>query len=98
MLALHLLQKNVVCSLKYTGWPILKALTFKGVTLFHSHRDLKKKKNVAEQRITFVSLEVYRNFVTRPTWTLQEQRIPEPKVCNDQPPPPSLHFLLIKEA
>ena len=29
MLAVYLLQKNVVYSLRYTGQPILKALTFK---------------------------------------------------------------------
>ena len=38
--------KNVAYSLKYTGEPILKALTFKGITLFHSYRD----KTVAEHR------------------------------------------------
>lgn len=70
ILALYLLQKNVVCSLKYTGWPMLKALTFKGIVLFPSHRDFVLK-NVAKQRITFVSLEVYRNLntVTWPWWT-----------------------------
>ena len=39
MLALHLLQKNVACSLKHTRQPIFKALTFKGITFFHSTRD-----------------------------------------------------------
>ena len=97
ILALYLLQKNVVCSLKYTGWPMLKALTFKGIVLFPSHRDFVLK-NVAKQRITFVSLEVYRNFVTRPTWTLQEQRILAPKVCNNQPRPPPLLFSSYKRS
>ena len=30
--------KNVAYSLKYTGQPALKVLTFKGITLFHSRR------------------------------------------------------------
>ena len=41
ILLLLLQVEHVACSLKYTGWPILKALTFKGVTLFHSYRDEK---------------------------------------------------------
>ena len=51
------------------GWNIhashSKALTFKAITLFHSYRD----KKIAEQKITFVLLEVYRNIVIRPRWT-----------------------------
>ena len=35
---LLLCYKNVAYSLKYTGEPILRALTSKGVALFHSHR------------------------------------------------------------
>ena len=37
---LPLLQvQNVAYSLKDTGQPVLKALTFKDITLFHSNRD-----------------------------------------------------------
>ena len=61
ILLLLLKVKNVACSLKYTGWSILKVLIFKSVTLSHSYRDFLK---VAEQRITFVSLEVYTNIMS----------------------------------
>ena len=47
--------KNIAYSLKYTGEPILKALTFKGVTLFHSYRDEK-----LQNREQFLVLEIYR--------------------------------------
>ena len=40
-LLLFLRVKNVAYSLKYIGWSILQALTFKGITLFHSYRDKK---------------------------------------------------------
>ena len=53
-------KKNVACSLKCTGEPIFKTLTFKSVAFSHSYRD----KKVAEQRITFVMLGVYRNTMT----------------------------------
>ena len=33
---------DVAYSLKYTGDPNLKALTFKSITLFHSHKNNKK--------------------------------------------------------
>ena len=33
--------KNVAYSLMYTGWPILKTLTFKGITLLHRYKDEK---------------------------------------------------------
>ena len=39
ILLLLLKVKNVACSLKYTGWPILKVLTLTSVTLSHSYRD-----------------------------------------------------------
>ena len=35
--------KNAAYSLKCAALPILKALTFKGITLFHSYRDKKLK-------------------------------------------------------
>ena len=66
--------KNVAYSRKYTGEPILKALTFKSITIFHSYRD--KKLQNREQYLPW-----------RFTWTwwpdlhaqLQEQRIPAPR-------------------
>ena len=40
--SIALLQvKNVACNLKYTGCPILKILTFKGITLLHGYKDEK---------------------------------------------------------
>ena len=42
---------------KYTGWPILKALTFKSITRFHSYGG----KKFCRKEKTFVLLEVYRN-------------------------------------
>ena len=41
ILLLLLQVKNIAYSLKHTGEPILKALTFNGITLFHSYRDKK---------------------------------------------------------
>ena len=40
------------------------------ITLFHSYRDFK----VAEQRVTFALLEVYKNIVIRPTGTAARTR------------------------
>ena len=70
-------------SLKYTKQPILRALTFKGITLFHLYRD----KKVAEQTIIFVLLEVYRNIMTWPTWTAARTKDSCTKVRNNQPHP-----------
>ena len=36
--------KNIAYILKNAGYPILKTLTFKGVTLFHSDGDTKLQK------------------------------------------------------
>ena len=58
-------EKNVASSLKYTGESILKALTFKGMTPFHSYRE----KKLQNRDYNFVLVEVYRNIVTWPTWT-----------------------------
>ena len=49
--------KNVAYHSKYTKQPILKAWTFKGITLFHLYRD----KKISEQRMTSVLLEVYKD-------------------------------------
>ena len=38
-------KKNVAFSLKYTGYPVLKALTSKGLTHFRVHRDEKLYKD-----------------------------------------------------
>ena len=61
-------------------------LTFKGIVLFHSYRD----KEVAEQRITFALLRVYRNTMKPDLWMLQEQRIPTPRSLQQPAPLPPL--------
>lgn len=75
MLALQLCKLTVAYSLKYTRCPFsrlcLLGLTYKSVTLFFYI----EIKNCKTGRIIFVLLEVYRNILTRPTWTLQKQRI-----------------------
>ena len=58
--------KNVAYHSKYTEQPILKAWTFKGITLSHFYSD----KKISEQRMTFILLEVYRNTVTPSRWTV----------------------------
>ena len=65
MLLLLLQVKNVAYSLKYTWYPILKALVFKDI---NSTFPFSPKQKVAEHRLTFVLLEVYRNIVTWPKW------------------------------
>lgn len=35
--------KNVACGLKYTGEPILLALTFTGITLYQSYKKLQNR-------------------------------------------------------
>ena len=55
ILALHLLQKDAPYILNYTGYSISKAMTFKSITFLD--------KKGAEQRITSVLVEVYRNIM-----------------------------------
>ena len=58
-------RRIVAYSLKHIGEPILQALTFKGITLFHSYSD--KKLQDREERLS--CWRVYRNILTWPTWT-----------------------------
>ena len=71
MLALYFLWKNVAYSLKYTGQPILMVLTFKSSFIW--------REKVAEQKITFALLEVYRNIMTWP-WLDLPGQLPEQRI------------------
>ena len=55
----------VAYCLKHTGWPILKALTFKDIIFFHSYVD--KTLQNREQRVL---LKIHRNTMTWPMWTI----------------------------
>ena len=72
--------------MKYTGWPILKALTFKSVALFHSY---------TENNI--VLLEVYRNILTYVDSCKNKQFLHQEFAAPPPPPQPPVLFS-IKEA